>query len=169
MSLCLWLLLSCWFFFAYDEYKTAWLVDISVYIYGIFLILFMTFLGAFYTIEYESTIESVPMDYKLKEPLEINVNYDDKPKIKATKDSNGLKIISIDNMNNVAEKISFNKGDVVKIKTVEKYDIFGKRDERDWKNASVFVIYEDKLLELSRGDIKKQGIDTFLKEIYKEQ
>ena len=45
----------------------------------------MTFLGAFYTIEYESTIEIVPMDYKLKEPLEINVNYEDKLKIKAKK------------------------------------------------------------------------------------
>lgn len=132
--------------------------------------LFVTLLGGMTTVAYaDYTLESSVMDYKLKEPLEFSINCGHKPKIKAREDSDGSKIFSSDKRDKITKNISFNKGDVVKIKTVEEYNIVDKRDKRDWKKASVFVMHDDKLLELNYDDIKNQGIDKLLMSIYNEK
>lgn len=111
-------------FVTYNSYKK----EDGEFKFGVVAILFVLLLGIAYTlVAIEYTIESNPMDYTLKEPLEINIDIGYKSKIDAKEDSGGLKIIPSKNKDKITEKISFAKGDVVKIKTIEEYDIVSKR------------------------------------------
>lgn len=104
--------------------------------------------------------ESVPIEYELKEPLKIDIDYGFKSDVSIDKDLNGMKVINKDER--MIENFAFTKGDMIKIKTIEEYDALDKNDKRDWRNARVYIILENKLIELPYEDIKKQEIDKLL-------
>ncbi len=135
------------------------------------LLMFFLFAGILCMALGRSTIkESVPIEYKLKEPLEISINYGFKPELNNYEDPNGLKIFNDRDYEKMVEHIAFKKGDVIKIKTIGEYDIAtNKTKKQNWRSAGVYMIFEDKLVELSYDDIKKQEIDKLLISMYNEK
>ena len=82
------------------------------------------------------------------------------------KDINGLTVINNGDFERMVDHINFKKDDTIKIKTIEEYDALDKNDKRDWRNARVYIILENKLIELPYEDIKKQEIDKLLMSMY---
>lgn len=113
-------------------------------------------------------IESTPIDYTLKENLNISVDRGYKPYMKIGEDINGLKIVN-DGNEKMIDHIVFQKDDVIQIKAIEEYTAFTKNDKRDWRDLRVYIILEDKLIELPYEDIKKQEIDKLLMSMYNEK
>ncbi len=104
--------------------------------------------------------ESVPIECELKEPLKIDIDYGFKPDVNIDKDLNGMRVINKDER--MVDHINFKKGDTIKIKTIEEYRILFKNDKKDWRNARVYMIWKNKLIELPYEDIKEQEIDKLL-------
>lgn len=111
-------------------------------------------------------IESQPINYILKEPLKISIDRGLKPHADTNKDINGLTVINNGDFERMVDHINFKKDDTIKIKTIEEYDALDKNDKRDWRNARVYIILENKLIELPYEDIKKQEIDKLLMSMY---
>ena len=116
-----------------------------------------------------TVIESQPINYVLKEPLKISMDRGFKSHMDTNKDINGLTIVNNGDFGKMVDYINFKKGEVIKIKTIEEYDITTKNDKRNWQNARVYVTWGDKLLELTYDDITKQDIDKLLMSMYDEK
>lgn len=116
-----------------------------------------------------TVIESQPVDYELKEPLRVSMSRGFRFGMDNNKDINGLTIVNNGDFGKMVDYINFKKGEVIKIKTIEEYDITTKNDKRNWRNARVYVTWGDKLLELTYDDITKQDIDELLMSMYDEK
>ena len=125
------------------------------------ILIFFLLLGiAFLLFGIITVKESVPIEYELKEPLKIDIDYGFKPDVSIDKDLNGMRVINKDER--MVENFAFKKGDAIKIKTIEEYSILFKNDKKDWRNARVYMTWKDKLIELPYEDIKEQEIDKLL-------
>lgn len=129
------------------------------------LIIGVMFIGA----AKSTVIESQPVDYELKEPLRVSMSRGFRFDMDNNKDINGLTIVNNGDFGKMVDYINFKKGEVIKIKTIEEYDITTKNDKRNWQNARVYVTWGDKLLELTYDDITKQDIDKLLMSMYDEK
>lgn len=108
-------------------------------------------------------IESRPFNYTLKEPLQIKINRGSKPYMNTNQDVNGLKLVNNGDSEEMVDCINFKKGDVIKIKTIEEYDI---SDKNNWRNARVYIFLKDELVEIPYEETTKQGIDELLMSMY---
>ena len=133
----------------------------------LFAVIVSLIMGVIFIVATKITvIESQPINYVLKEPLKISIDRGFKSHMDTNKDINGLTVISNGDFERMVDHINFKKDDTIKIKTIEEYDALDKNDKRDWRNARVYIILENKLIELPYEDIKKQEIDKLLMSMY---
>lgn len=114
------------------------------------------------------TRESDIIEYKLKEPLHLVAKYKDVSKISSDKDSDGRSITLKSNDRDITEEINIDKGSTVQIKVIEERKGFSERKKWSFNNARVFLVYYGELYEIGFDEVKNQGIDKVVKDMYLE-
>lgn len=113
-------------------------------------------------------MESNLIEYQLKDPLSINAHFAKRTDMDTRIDSNGRIIFNNEDNKEKIDTFNFKKGDTIQIKIIDESNALNGTNKKDWRNARVYIILEDRLEELNYNDIKKQEIDKLIKELYEQ-